>query len=79
MISQPLDSKMLPWLAIPAPQPIAPTHGHLGTGHTVITVGRERKKGRVVGGNLKSKRRTNTESNHLKKKQRPQQHSSQLH
>ena len=30
VISQPLDSKLLPWLAIPTTQPWAPTQGHPG-------------------------------------------------
>ena len=33
-ISQPLDSETLPWLAIPATQPWAPTSSHPGTCHT---------------------------------------------
>ncbi|KAK2561422.1 hypothetical protein P5673_015944 [Acropora cervicornis] len=35
----PLDSKTLPWLAIPATQPRASTQGHPDTHHTVITEG----------------------------------------
>ena len=66
MISQALDSKTLPWLAIPATQPYAPTQGHPGTCHTMITVERE-KKGRVVGGKQKNKRTINAENNALKK------------
>mgnify|MGYP007058652236 CR=1 FL=1 len=46
VISQPLDSKMLPWLAIPTThgQPWALTHGHPGTPQTVIKVEREERK-----------------------------------
>ena len=67
VISQPLDSKTLPWLAIPVTQSWAPTQEHLGTSHTVITVERE-KKGGVVGGKQKNKKSTNTENNGLRKK-----------
>ena len=40
MISQPLDSKTLPWLAIRATH----TQGHPGTRHTVIRMEREEKR-----------------------------------
>ena len=45
VISQPLDGETLPWLAIPATKPWAPTQGHLGTRHTMIKVERGKKKG----------------------------------
>ena len=44
-ISQPLDSEMLPWLAIPATQPRAPTQCHPGTRHNEIHSGK-REMGR---------------------------------
>ena len=73
VISQPLDSKTLSWLEIPATQPWAPTQAHPGSRHTVITVKREKqkKKGGIVGGKTKNKKSTTAENNHLKKKQRP--------
>jgi len=75
-INQPLDSETLPWLTIPATQPWAPTQVHLGTHHIVITVERE-KKGGVVGGKQENKKSINAKNNHLKKKQRYMQRSSQ--
>ena len=39
-ISQPLDSETLPWLAIPATQPWAPTSSHPGTCHTELNSGK---------------------------------------
>jgi len=53
VISQPLDSEMLSWLGIPATQPHGPTHGHTGTHHTAITVGKKRG---IEGGRQKNKK-----------------------
>ena len=78
VISQPLDSKMLPRLEIPATQPWAPTQGHLGTCHTVITVKREREKKKkgVVGGKQKNKKSTTAEKQPLKEKAKVARRSS---
>jgi len=44
VISQPLDSKMLRWLAIPATQPWAPTHRDIQAPVTLLQQWKERKK-----------------------------------
>ena len=62
VINQPLDSKPLTWLAIPATQP----WGHLGPCHTVLN-NSGKKKG-VEKGKQKNKKNANAENNHLKKR-----------
>ena len=64
MISQSLDSKMLPWLEIPTTQPQVPTQGHLGTCHTVISVKKKKKRGGgIEGGKQKYKKNANNKNN----------------
>ena len=58
----------------PRTQPQAPTQGHLGTHHTVITVG---KKGGVERWSQKSKNSTNAVKQTLKEKIKAAQHSPQ--
>ena len=55
-ISQLLDSETLPWLAIPATQPWAPTSSHPGTCHTELNSG----KGDGGGGRAKENRQDNS-------------------
>ena len=55
-ISQTLDSETLPWLAIPATQPWAPTSSHPGTCHTELNSG----KGEGGGGREKENRQDNS-------------------
>ena len=43
VIRHPLDRNMPPWLANPATQSWAPTHGHLEIPHTVLEVEEETK------------------------------------
>jgi len=69
VISQPLDSKTLPWLAIPATQPWTPIQGQPGTHHTDYR-GKREKKGGVLGGKQKNKKSTTAEKQPLKEKQR---------
>ena len=79
VISQPLDSKMLLRLEIPATQPWTPTQWHLGTCHTVIKVEREREKKKkgVEEGKQKNKKSTYTaEKQPLKEKAKVAQRSS---
>ena len=54
-ISQPLDSETLPWPAIPATRPWAPTSSHPGTCHTELNSGKREGGG---GGRKKTGRIT---------------------
>ena len=67
VINQPLDSKTLLWLAIPTTQPLAPTQGHPGTRHAVITVERGKKRRGIGMEAEKSGKRYRWKNNRLKK------------
>ena len=71
MISQPLDSKMLPWLAIPATQPWAPTHRDIQAPVTLWKQWKvKKKKKEKLGGGVMEGRQKTKKALPLKKNKR---------